>query len=449
MGAMGQTEHKDLGGDTNDGLAKPTFVRYQVLGVACILAIVIYIHRVGFSAAAPDIKTELGLSPTAHAWLFSIFLLAYGAVEIPWGLLGDRFGVRLVLTVVALGWSAATAGLALIVFLPANPSLQIGFLLTMRFIFGMFQAGAFPAISRMLADWMPMQERATAQGIIWMCTRAGGALAPFLIVYMIAHLHSWTLPLVLVSFLGVFWCLFFWPWFRNQPEQMPQVNEGERAIILGGRSRVSAAHGQVPWLKVIRSRSMWALCITYGCGGFAANFYINYLPTYLRDFRGMTPDQTKWMSSMPLACGIVGCVLGGYVSDWIIRRTGNRKWGRRLTGTIGTLTAGLGYLSINWIHNPWVLGVVLCIIFFSNDIAMGPIWACCADIGRRYAGTIGGAMNMIGNLAGAAGSAVAGFYFDKLVPQPETVFVIYACSFWLGTICWQGVDVTKPIEAEN
>src|SRR5262249_20093141 len=151
-------------------------------------------------------------------------------------------------------------------------------------------------------------------------------------------------------------------------------------------------------------------------------------------------DAVKWLSSLPLACGIAACLLGGLFSDWIIRSTGNRKWGRRLNGTLSTIVAGVAYLSVNWVQETWVLAIVLCLIFFSNDLAMGPAWASCADIGRRYAGTLGGAMNMIGNLAGAIGNLVAGYLFEW--NRPELVFVIYACSYWLGTLCWQGVDVT-------
>ena len=56
-------------------------------------------------------------------------------------------------------------------------------------------------------------------------------------------------------------------------------------------------------------------------------------------------------------------------------------------------------------------------------------------------------MNMIGNIMGAAGNLVAGYFFG--INRPEIVFIIYACSFWLATICWQGVDVTRPVEVDD
>ena len=73
----------------------------------------------------------------------------------------------------------------------------------------------------------------------------------------------------------------------------------------------------------------------------------------------------------------------------------------------------------------------------------GPAWAACADIGERYAGTLGGAMNMIGNLAGAVGASLAGNLFQA--GHPQLVFIIFASSFWLASLCWLMVDVTKPL----
>jgi hypothetical protein len=100
-------------------------------------------------------------------------------------------------------------------------------------------------------------------------------------------------------------------------------------------------------------------------------------------------------------------------------------------------------LAINHVQETWQVGALLGLAFFCNDLGMGPAWASCADVGRRYAGTVGGAMNMIGNLAGAGGTALAGWLFKH--NHPEAVFIIFACSFCLGSLSWLAVDVTKPV----
>src|SRR5205085_4652028 len=138
----------------------------------------------------------------------------------------------------------------------------------------------------------------------------------------------------------------------------------------------------------------------------------------------------------------IACVSSGVISDWIIRRTGNRKWGRRLNGVFGMALGSVAWMAINLVHEPWLLGAMLCIVFVGNDLSIGPAWAAAADIGERYAGTLGGAMNMLGSFAGALGNLIAGW----LLPvAPEWVFIIYGCSFAMAAICWLGVDVTKPV----
>src|SRR5207249_1663091 len=144
--------------------------------------------------------------------------------------------------------SAMTGCLALVVLLPNSVAWSFAFLLVLRFLFGMFQAGTFPALSRMMADWMPVTERGSAQGLIWMSSRIGGAVAPSLLVWLIVLMGNWRAPLVLAAGLGVIWCAGFWPWFRNHPEEMRQVNVAERQLILGGRAaRSPGGHAEIPW----------------------------------------------------------------------------------------------------------------------------------------------------------------------------------------------------------
>src|SRR5579883_3090941 len=106
-------------------LERPTWVRYQVLAAACILAVITYIHRVGFATASAEFKTVLGLSDQHIGWLMAAFMIGYGIFEMPWGLLADRFGVRNVLAVIILGGSTLTASLALVGALPRELGLIV------------------------------------------------------------------------------------------------------------------------------------------------------------------------------------------------------------------------------------------------------------------------------------------------------------------------------------
>jgi sugar phosphate permease len=158
----------------------PTRVRYLVLTAACGLAVLTYIQRLGFSNGLPEIKQQLGLNDTQTSDLASAFLLAYGLFQVPGGLLGDRLGGRHLLTILVLAWSALMGIVAGAADLPARTWLPFAFLFAARLLFGACQAGGFPVLARVLADWTPARQRGLAQGMVWMCSRLGGFLAPFL-----------------------------------------------------------------------------------------------------------------------------------------------------------------------------------------------------------------------------------------------------------------------------
>ena len=108
----------DLAADWGEPPSRASRVRYQVLGFACVLAVVTYIHRIGFAVGAPAIATDLRLDEAQVGYLMSAFLLAYGAFQIPGGLLGDRFGGRRVLTILVIAWSILTGAVAVAALLP-------------------------------------------------------------------------------------------------------------------------------------------------------------------------------------------------------------------------------------------------------------------------------------------------------------------------------------------
>jgi sugar phosphate permease len=427
----------------NAASALASNVRYQVLAVACTLALLTYVHRLGFVVGNNEIKDGLGLSKSQMGNLASAFLVAYALFQVPGGLLGDRWGGRHTLTILVLAWSLLTGAVALAAALPPDPMLAFLFLLGVRFLFGMFQAGGFPTLARVLTDWMPLKRRAFAQGMTWTFSRLGGAFVPFLFLWLFNRFGTWTMPFWMMAGLGVIWALLFWPWFRNRPDEMRAVNAAEISLIESGRVAGADRPGPVPWFALLGSVSVWSLALMYGFVGFAGNFITNLLPLYLGQERHLTRAETMQLSAVPLACGAVSCVLGGFLSDWCVRKWGSRKWGRRLVGMVGVACAGLTLLSTLWVDELWLLALLLGASFFFNDLMMGPAWAACADIGERYAGTLSGTMNMLGSLAGAVGTSFAGDQFD--VGNNDRVFVVFACSYGLAALCWLGVNAAKPL----
>ena len=206
----------------------PTRARFTVLRFTLALAVVTYLDRVAISSAAPAIRNELGLSLIQMGWVFSVFTFAYAAFEIPSGWLGDITGPRKVLTRIVLWWSAFT--------MMTGAAWNFASLLVVRFLFGVGEAGAFPNISRSFASWFPIAERGNAHGVIFMGTRLGGAIAPPLIVLLMAAI-GWRLAFVVFGAIGVVWCVFWQRWFQDDPASHPSVNAAELEIIRRGSAR--------------------------------------------------------------------------------------------------------------------------------------------------------------------------------------------------------------------
>jgi MFS family permease len=228
--------------DTLSALQRPTRVRYGVLGFACALSMITYLDRVCFATVAPYIGEEFQLDQTELGWLFTAFALAYAMFEVPSGWMGDIFGPRRTLIRIVLWWSLFTALTGVIYPHPSWPWLAFAAMFVVRFLFGMGEAGAYPNIARAFHNWFPFGERGFAQGTVWMAGRFAGGMSAFAVLALMIHTTTatgepvvlWRHSFWLFGGLGVVWCIIFWWWFRDRPEQHPRVNTAELALIRGG-----------------------------------------------------------------------------------------------------------------------------------------------------------------------------------------------------------------------
>lgn len=417
---------------------RPTRERYNVVALGCLLAYVGYLMRVSIAQVGPQMQRDLEIDEFQWGRMMSAFAFAYGAFEIPSGYLGDRIGPRKTLALVVLGFTAATFATGLV--------QTFAVLLAVRFGFGMFQAGIFPNIARMLASWTPMTQRASAQGLIWMCTRLGGASAPLVIEAIVAWLGGWRQGFFNLALPGVAWFVVFWWWFRDNPAQVPSVNEAELRLIQRGRTAEIHDHLNVPWLKLFRSWNLWALCLAYGCGGFTSFFTISMMPTYVQKHLHATPEQTKYLSAAALLLGAAACFTSGRLSDRFIQRTAGRRWGRRIFGFGGFVVAAAftGAFAVVDSFAGAAAVVIGMVIFY--DLTMPVSWAVASDIGERYAGTVSGMMNMFGNFGAAVGTSVAGYLMLKR--QDTLLFALFAAFYLLAAALWLAIDSTRPIVAD-
>jgi MFS family permease len=472
---------------------QPTRVRYGVLAFASVLSMVTYLDRVCMGTVAPYMQSEFGLSDYQLGWVLGAFTLAYASFEVPSGWLGDVFGPRRTLIRIVLWWSLFTALTGLI--WPTDTYVGVGVvsinlaflaLLVVRFLFGLGEAGAYPNIARAFHNWFPFQERGSAKGTVWMAGRLAGGLTPFVVYLLLAEASTgggqvaWRHTFWIFGVIGVVWCIAFSLWFCDRPEEKAGVNAAEVALIHQGDPSSHERAGRIPWGKLLTSGNLWALCAMYACAAYGWYFNITFLPKYLKDQYGLEPGAVKFtpqwwsftiMAGSPLLLGALACLLGGLMTDAFIRRTGNRKWGRRLFGVLGHgLCAACYFLAIavhmGWvpfgIHSAWLFVLPIALAAFWNDITMGASWASCLDIGGKYSGIVAGCMNTVGNLGGFFANIITGYvlglyttgidkisqpeqYYEAIQPAWKYNFLIFGSVYLAAVVLWLFFDSTKPV----
>ncbi|MBI3694912.1 MAG: MFS transporter [Acidobacteria bacterium] len=375
--------------------------RDRVLGLLFLLAIVTYVDRVCIGTMAGAISRDLGLSPREMGTVFSAFILGYVLFEFPAGWLADRYGARALLARIVVWWSMFTAATAY--------AWSFSSMLAIRFLFGAGEAGAFPACSTVVLRWFPATERGRANGILLMGSRLGGAAAPALVIYLMNRL-GWRHTFLVFSGLGAAWAAVWMWWYRNRPEEHASVRPQELDKIRAGN--VTVARGALDWRRIWRSRNLWALCAMYSGYTYGLYFYLTWLPTYLRQYRGLSWAGVGLGAALPLLAGAVANVAGGYWTDALVRRVGLR-WGRRIPAISGLAAAGILLAVAALARGSLASLLALALSFGAADLILAVCWATCVDLGRQNAGAVSGIMNSLGQVGGMFSPYLLGWLLEK------------------------------------
>ncbi len=441
----------------------PTRTRYWVVVFAITLAVVQYIDRVAISQAKSDVQRDMGFTDVQMGAIFAAFGLAYALFEIPTGWLGDKIGARKVLVRVVLWWSFFTAA--------TGWAWSYVTMWWTRFLFGAGEAGCFPNLTKAFSAWLPKHERTRAQALMWMGARWGGAFTPLLVVMVMAFV-SWRVAFQIFASLGVVWAIVFYLWFRDNPRDHKGVNAAELELLKENEQNVQG-HGNVPWVKLATRPAMWLLWGQYFCLSYGWYFYVTWLPTYLKDVRNMDIKSNAFMNwlagllegqmspeltikvlaaalaGIPLFFGGFGSLVAGLVSNRLIVGGSRVAVVRRSFGFIGFTGASVLLMTSFYLKDPLLAMLAMGMASFFNDLTMPGSWAACMDIGGKYAGTVSGSMNMMGNFGGMAGPFVVGYILQVTTKNWELVFAISSAIYFLGAFFWLFIDPVTPLEPED
>ncbi len=396
---------------------KPTHARYWVVVFALALAMIMYIQRVAISQAIVPISADLHLDKAQTGAVLGAFGLSYALFEMPMGFLGDRLGVRWVLSQLVLIWSLFTA--------LTGAAWNLTSLWVVRFLFGAGEAGCFPNLTRMLSAWLPVGERVRAQAVMWAFGRWGGALAPPVAFFVIYH-FGWRLGFVALAMLGVAWVAVFLPWFRNDPAEHKAVNKAELEMLEESRALVLHDHG-MPWYRLLMQRDIAFLGLQYFGFSYTWYFYVTWLPTWLQQARGLAPGVAAGYAMIPLALGGLGSIVSGFLPLAV-----PRKW---------VAIGGFSSTAILIAIIPNVPGVALPMVLmglasFSSDLTMPISWNTCVEIGKQYTATVSSTMNMLGNFAGFVAPVVFGLILQDTDNNWAAVMYTMSAAAVVSAVCW-------------
>jgi sugar phosphate permease len=447
--------------------ARPSYGRWHILGLLCLMYLITYLDRVNIATAAPEIRKEFGFDQATMGVIFSAFVWGYAVFQVSGGWLSDRFGVRFVLTGIVLYWSLMTAGTAL--------ATGLASFFVLRFLFGVGEAGAFPGATRAMQLWYPSPERGFVQGFTHSASRLGAAIAPPIVVLIMfggqldwAWLPfsislpalGWRSVFYICGAAGSVWSIWWVLTYRNLPEEHGAVNRAELEHIRGTNAQgdikpppatrqavplgaaiappvlliamglawifggpyvffpIAAAliggtwwylwHFDPTWGRLLRSPNMWAIMCAYFTYVYCLYIFLTWLPSYLVDARGFTLLKVGLLASLPLWGGVIGDTVGGIATDWLVKRTGSARIGRRAVAITGLLGCAAFIVPAALTADPYIAVYCLTASMFFLECTIGPAWAVPMDCGGEYSGTVSGMMNMAGNIGGALSPIVFG-----------------------------------------
>jgi ACS family glucarate transporter-like MFS transporter len=429
---------------------RPTRVRWGVMALLCFLSFLTYFDRVCMMRAKGDIAATLHLSTQQMGWVLGAFWLAYALFEIPSGWLCDRFGPRITLTRIVLAWSLFTA----------LSGCATGFcsLLLWRFLFGVGEAGAYPSMARVQAQWLPPESRARAGGLLWLTARWGGAASPLLFgmlltlfgssgfrmhVPILADLAPWRVAFFAAALVGVGWCVVFYLWFRDDPAAKPSVNAAELALIRHGGPPAPPRHTMPPeaWRALFSSPSLWALGLLYLFNSFGWSFFVSWVPDYLKAVHRTEFNQSEIMAGLPLFCGGLSCLVGGWLCDFAVRTTGRKRLCRAIFPVLGYTAAAVAMFCVPMTRTPRQAVVLLCLASAAHDFGQGSNWASIVDIGGIYAGVAAGLINLVGNQANFLQPPIGAWVFQH--HGWPALFSTYASTYLVAAMMWLVIDPTR------
>ncbi len=373
----------------------------RILIALCLMYFITYIDRVNISTAGTVIKSDFRLTNTDFGLVFSAFAIPYLVIQFFGGAIADRFGPRRTLTACAAIWAAAT--------ILTGFATGLYFLFACRLLVGIGEGASFATASRAIQVWQPNLKRGFAQGITHACARLGNAATPPLIAALIGWI-SWRGAFIVDGLFSLLWAALWFTLYRDDPRAHPAATP-EMLAALPPPAAARPAQKTIPWLALFFR--LLPVTVTYFCYGWTLWLLLSWLPGYFLHGFGMDLKSSGKYAAAVFFAGVVGDLLGGWVSDYVLRRTGSVKLARVGIVWVAFLGAGLSLVCMMVTPNLATIALCLALGFFFLEVSIGAFWAMPGDIAPAYCGTASGLMNVGSALAAVISPPVFGYIIDE------------------------------------
>ena len=402
--------------------SKPTHVRYLILLMLFLVTTINYADRATIAIAGSSIQKDLGISAVTLGYIFSAFGWAYVAGQIPGGWLLDRFGSKKVYAMSIFTWSLFTLLQGYVGEFGVSTAIVALFML--RFLVGLAEAPSFPGNARIVAAWFPTAERGTASAIFNSAQYFATVLfAP--LMGWIVYTYGWQHVFVVMGAFGIVFSMI-WMKVIYGPRNHPMINEAELEHISSngalvdldqdkGKGTQKTASSGPKWdyiRQLLTNRMMLGIYLSQYCINGITYFFLTWFPVYLVQERGMTILKAGIIASLPAICGFIGGVLGGIISDYLLRKGHSLTFARKAP-IIGGLLLSTSIVTCNYVDIEWVVVGFMALAFFGKGVgALG--WAVMSGVSpKQIAGLSGGLFNTFGNIASITTPIVIGYIISS------------------------------------
>lgn len=383
--------------------------RYTILGFIWLAWLMSFLDRMLMSVSLPFIGEEFHLDKGTQGWIISAFFLSYAGFQIPGGFLADKFGPRKVMFFAIIWWSIFTSLTGLAFDIGIIPAFAV--MLCIRFLFGIGE-GSFPASSwKCISTYFPLKERGRATAIQSTVNTLGPAVATFVAAAIIAAL-GWRWVFILLGVPGVAVAFGIRYFCRDNYRDCPVITSQEIEELEADEAEQAAkvinqvAGEKIPFIDILKRVELWQLALIWFLFDITFWGFTTWLPSYLRDARGLTLGQIGIWGSVPYLFGALGTLMGGYVSDKFMSI---RNWIYIAASIIAALFLYLMFKAESLMMTVAFQCSASLFMFF----AMGIFWGILMHtISANIMGRASGIVNFGGQLAGVVAAPVMGYLVD-------------------------------------